>query len=962
MKKQRFLYLAGVVGVVGFVMGVLFFVVFSEELEDPVEMAVSTNVAVGSKQMMPDERWITAVSAQIEALEYAISLDDNATQIAYQAPNRAQNLRTSFSESGIQVEPRLAQGDAWESGLELIGLNNGLQTIAPALAAHTTVENRVTMDYGQWQAWYINDTRGVEQGFTIEEPLFAHETGLIQIDMAVTGDLTPQLVNDDEVGLVTAVGEQILSYYGLTAFDAHGEELSAAMDVVALADGQTGIRLAVDVAEAEYPIVVDPFLGGGPDWEGWIDQDANYGFSVSTAGDVNGDGFDDVLVGAHWFDGSTPNTGAVFAYYGSPDGLPPMFQWMVEGDMPDMELGYQVNPAGDVNQDGFADIIIGTNMTPTGYAYVYTGTLAGLSNQPQWVGFGEQDGDGFGTAVNTAGDVNNDDVDDIIIGAPYFDGAAGSDSGRAYVFYGPISSAVQSPDWIGEGGEIEYYADGLFGYSVSTAGDVNGDDFDDVIIGEPFGRSEVIQGRALIYTGTLSGLFMPGSGEPAGIYDAAWMSDGPDWGNSEYGASVSVAGDVNGDGFSDVVVGAPQYSDIVPTGGAVFVYTGTHPIINMSTFEDPNWTVYSNIPDAMLGYDVGMAGDVDLDGYDDVIMGAPQFDNTIIPESENALNGGGAFVYRGSPFGFDSVWEFSSDVANAKLGTSVGTAGDVNGDGYADVIIGAPEMPSPNSTLGEAFSFYGSGAISGLQAFNDSPTNLGEPTLLWTEIDTGGVLDYAWDLGDGALFYGPQAAYVYPQPGYYTAIVTATSLTDQMTATTAVTVSASSLIPPSGGELNFFNEETGFGTGIYIPPGAVSGTFKLSYTPVSTPTQPSPENSIGYYFDLNTDVPDHQVFLPIIVSGDDGEGGTAVPNSFARESVNNSYEFNVPITMTIVYTDTGLTEAEELNLKLPYWNTDQQAWIDIAEECDLSHTYMYYPDDNYFTVQVCHLSRMSVAH
>jgi len=608
-------------------------------------------------------------------------------------------------------------------------------------------------------------------------------------------------------------------------------------------------------------------------------------------------------------------------------------------------------------------------MTPTGYAYVYTGTLAGLSNQPQWVGFGEQDGDGFGTAVNTAGDVNNDDVDDIIIGAPYFDGAAGSDSGRTYVFYGPISSIVQAPDWIGEGGEIGFYAGGLFGYSVSTAGDVNLDGFDDVIIGEPFGRSEIIQGRALIYTGTLSGLVMPGTGEPAGIYDSAWMSDGSDWGDSEYGTSVSVAGDVNGDGFSDVVVGAPQYSDIVPAGGAVYVYTGTNPIINMSTFEDPNWTVYSNIPDAMLGYDVGTAGDVDLDGFDDVVMGAPQFDNTIIPGLVNAPNGGGAFVYLGSPSGFDNSWELSSNVANAKLGTSVGTAGDVNGDGYADVIIGAPEMPSPNNTFGEAFSFYGSGMISGLKAFNDSPTNLGEPTLLWTEVYTGGVLNYEWDLGDGALFYGPQIAYVYQQPGYYTAIVTATSLTDQMTATTAVTISESTLIDPvNGGQLSFFNEETGFGTGLNIPPGAVSDTLKLSFTPLTTITQPSPPNSLGYYFDLNTDVPDHQIFLPMIVNGDDGGtktgGETAVVNPLAGESVTNSYDFNVPVTITIVYSDMGETNPEDLLLK--YWKIDDQAWVDIVEECNARndgflYKYDYPPGEDFFTATICHLSRFSVA-
>ncbi len=270
MKKHRFLYLTGVVGVVCGVMGVLFFSVFLNMLRLSGETAVSQTNQLSVQQVAMGDGWLTAVSDQLEAVEYAISSDGSPMQIAYQAPNRAQNLRTSFSEYGIQVEARLVQGAAWQLGLELVGVNNGLQSVVPELVGHTTAENRVTMDYGQWQAWYVNDARGVEQGFTFAEPLFAQETGLLQIDMAVTGNLTPQLVSDDEVRLVTAVGEQMLTYQQLVAYDAQGKELPAKMEVVDLAAGQSVIRLAVEVADAAYPIVVDPFLGGGVDWEGWI--------------------------------------------------------------------------------------------------------------------------------------------------------------------------------------------------------------------------------------------------------------------------------------------------------------------------------------------------------------------------------------------------------------------------------------------------------------------------------------------------------------------------------------------------------------------------------------------------------------------------------------------------------------------------------------------------------------------
>jgi hypothetical protein len=863
----------------------------------------------------------------------------------------------------------VSQGADWNVGLEIVTLGDGLQTVVPELESHKASGNQVTLDYGRWQAWYVNEVRGVEQGFTIESPLFDTQTGVVQVDMALTGDLVPKWMNSDEVQLVTAVGEQVLTYQGLYAVDAQGTELPAAMSVLDLGAGRSGIRLSVDVAEADYPVVIDPFLGGGVDWEGWIDQDANYGFAVSTAGDVNQDGFDDVLVGANWFDGGQPKEGAVFAYYGSPDGLSQIPQWMIKGNEPDMELGYAVNPAGDVNQDGFGDVIVGTHLSPTGKAFVYLGTPAGLSNQPIWTGVGEQVEDGFGTAVNTAGDVNGDGYDDIIIGAPSYDIPGANNvpnGGRAYVFSGldvKNGQADLALAWQAEN-DVEYAAS-AFGFSVGTAGDVDNNGFADVIIGAPYYAPDGMTGYAGIFSGTLTGLPGGWGNIPIAAISADWYT--LDWSSSDsaYGAAVGYAGDVNGDGFADVIVGAPNHSEFsgVPTGAA-FVFTGTNPIGNMNNTVGlfDSWALSTNVDNAFFGYAVGTAGDVDQDGFDDVIVGAPQFDNAFIPGLVTAPSGGGAFVYRGGQSGFVDSWEFSSNVANAKLGTSVGTAGDVNGDGYADIIVGAPEMPSPSSTAGEAFSFHGSGQISNLQAYNDSPTMLGLPTILWVDIDAGGALGYSWDLGDGSAAEGPVVDHVYTKPGYYMAVVTGTSLTDQIRATTAVTVSASSLIDPvNGGHLEFVNEETGFGTKVDVPPGAVSQTLKFSYTPLTTITHPSPTNSLGYYFDLNADLPDHQIFLPMIVNGD-GSGGTVVNAINSPDATTESYFFAKPVTVTIVYNDAGLTLAEELSLKLLYWNKAQQDWIDIAAECGLEDTYVYYPDDNYYTVQVCHLSQFGVAH
>ncbi len=969
MKKQRFLYVLLGIGAAFFAMGLLVMMLlpFARSLQEA--SSVSEIKAVG------DDAWLTAVTEQLKEQEYNVSAVESQA-VVYQAPNRAQNLRTVFSETGIQVEPRVRQGQPWQVGLDIAGISNGVQSLRPQLETHTTTDNRLTMDYGQWQAWYVNDVRGVQQGFTIDEPLFAEETGLLLVDMAVTGDLALQWIDDDEIQMVTAVGKHVLTYRELVAFDAQGNTLPAAMELIDISPEQQGIRLAVNTADAAYPIVIDPFLGGGVDWEAWTDQDANFGFSVSSAGDVNQDGFDDVLVGAHWYDGGFPNSGAVFAYYGGPVGLLPVHQWMFLGSVLDMELGYAVNAAGDVNGDGFDDVIIGTHMTPTGQAFVFQGSPVGLDLAPLWIGSGEQQlGDGFGMAVNTAGDVDGDELDDIIIGAPYFDipGHFVPDGGRVYVFSGAdVSAGINDPAaaWRAQNSEIG--SSSAFGYSVGTAGDVDGNGFDDVIIGAPFYfDGEVETGYAGIFSGTLEGL--PGGwGTITNTVAADWNSYAFFYPNAQYGFSVGTAGDVNQDGFDDVIVGAPLLTYIGMNEGAAFVFTGTNPINNMDSLVEvySPWYFGSSVDFALFGYSVSTAGDVDQDGYDDVIVGSPHFDNGVLgPQGTTAVNGGGAFVLRGSPFGFADIWEFSSNTSDAKLGTSVDTAGDVNGDGYADVIVGAPMMPSPGGTLGEAFSIYGSGEIRGLQAYNDSPSSFGRTTLLWTEVMTGGELYYAWSLGDGTFAEGAVVEHVYPAPGYYTAIVTGTSWTDMMTATTAVTISQRSLIDPAnGGSLTFLNEETGFGIGVQVPPGAVSETVQLSFTPLVTIPQRPPDNSLGYYFDLNADMSQYQVFLPIVVNGDLGGTTTgvetAVVNSLGEDTGTDSIYFAVPVTVTIIYSDTGLTLPEEESLKLLYWDFDgtSPAWIDIAEECGLEGTYVYYPDDNYFTVQVCHLSQFGVAH
>src|SRR5262245_47250081 len=149
--------------------------------------------------------------------------------------------------------------------------------------------------------------------------------------------------------------------------------------------------------------------------------------------------------------------------------------------------------------------------------------------------------------------------------------------------------------------------------------------------------------------------------------------------DSHFGISVGTAGDVNGDGYDDVIVGAYQYDNGKPDEGRSFVYQGS--VSGLST--TPDWRAESNQTNAYFGIAVGTAGDVNGDGYDDVIVGADQYDHGQTDE-------GRTFVYYGSASGLSSKpnWTAETNQTNARFGVAVGTAGDVNGDGYGDLIAG----------------------------------------------------------------------------------------------------------------------------------------------------------------------------------------------------------------------------------------------------------------------------------
>jgi hypothetical protein len=345
------------------------------------------------------------------------------------------------------------------------------------------------------------------------------------------------------------------------------------------------------------------------------------------------------------------SAGWLFALSGQ--ATPPA--WTATGEGTRDYFGCAVGAAGDVNGDGYADVIVGADgySDSRGRAYVYTGGAGGLSAAAVFTATGQDANDHFGYAVGTAGDVNGDGYADVVVGAYHH----GNFAGRVYVYAGGPEGLSATPMFTATGQGKDVY----LGRSVRTAGDVNGDGYDDVIVGGD--RYKLWTGRAYVYAGSARGL----SATP--IFTATGEG-----GNNHFGYAVGTAGDVNGDGYADVIVGAYQHGDFT---GRVYVYAGGAGGLRAT----PIFTATGQGQNTSFGRAVGTAGDVNGDGYADVVVGANGYSDFM----------GRAYVYAGSARGLSAtpIFTATGQDVNSHFGYAVGSAGDVNGDGHADVIVGA---------------------------------------------------------------------------------------------------------------------------------------------------------------------------------------------------------------------------------------------------------------------------------
>jgi hypothetical protein len=349
----------------------------------------------------------------------------------------------------------------------------------------------------------------------------------------------------------------------------------------------------------------------------------------------------------------------------------------------------------DTNRDGYADALVGVcgfgGLGCANLAHLYRSGPNGLDTEQPVILTSPTGTGGFGGTLNVVGDTNGDGYPDIAVG-DYF-------GGNTHIFYGNAAGIdTEFPQ------TLTYFGAVL---SVAGAGDLNRDGYSDVIIGLP------LQSTVLVFLGSEDGVMK----DPIASLNSGGLT--------MMGLCVDGAGDINGDGFADIIAGAP-----LSGGETAFIFLGTADGI----MEVPSYSL-AGTEGTMFGASVAGAGDLNNDGYSDVAIGAPEGDEvwvyygnasginpipTIITGPQNTglsvsqandVNQDGyddlavsashtLFIYHGGPDGVSTTPNFTYEGEGTSLGNFVASPGDFDGDGYDDILIGEHDLKQAHGFRG----------------------------------------------------------------------------------------------------------------------------------------------------------------------------------------------------------------------------------------------------------------------